>query len=115
MDIIIFFLIFFLGFIFVDTFKSKLSLKDIKNLKFLWVYHLIFGIYVCFFVPTDGVGYWQGAKNLTMQNIKENIATYKGTEFMYVVHYFPSNYLDLSYFSGTMIYTLLGFIGICIF
>jgi hypothetical protein len=39
----------------------------------------------------------------------------QGTYFIYALNYYPSNILDLSYFTGTMIYSLIGFIGFTYF
>jgi hypothetical protein len=39
----------------------------------------------------------------------------QGTNFMYALNYIPSNILGLSYFTGTIMYSVIGFIGVTYF
>ena len=99
MDIIFLIGFLFIGFLFVQNFKKSLNKFEIKYLNILWVYHLIFGVYVALFISTDARGYWFLAKEISWEFFLLNISNSKGTNFMYVIHYFPSNFLGLSYFS----------------
>ncbi len=115
MDFIFLIGILFIGFVFVQNLKKRLNKFEFKYLNILWVYHLIFGVYVAMFVATDARGYWFLAKEISWEFFLYNITSSKGTNFMYAIHYFPANLLGLSYFSGTMLYTFIGFIGISCF
>ena len=115
MDIIFLIGFLFIGFLFVQNFKKSLNKFEIKYLNILWVYHLIFGVYVALFISTDARGYWFLAKEISWEFFLLNISNSKGTNFMYAIHYFPSNFLGLSYFSGTILYAFIGFIGISCF
>jgi hypothetical protein len=115
MDIFFIILIIGLGFLFINSFKSQLSSNNILTLKQLFFYHLLFGTYYCFFIKGDASGYWNSSKNYTYQQVQEYLSESKGTFFLYALNYFPSNVLDLSYFTGTMLYSLIGFIGLVYF
>ena len=115
MDIFFIALIIVFGFLFINSFKSQLNSKNIKTLKNLFFYHLFFGTYYCFFIKGDSSGYWNASKNFNLQEVQEYLVDAKGTYFLYALNYFPSNLLDLTYFSGTMLYSLIGFIGLTYF
>jgi len=104
-----------LGIGFISLFKSEMNMSQMQNLKKLWFFHLIFGVYFCFFVSGDGVGYWRVAKLMSPEDFEMYFSGQKGTYFMFAINYFPSNVLGLSYFTGTMLYTLIGFIGLTCF
>ena len=115
MDYIFVPLIILLGFLFITNFKNKISENNLLTLKKLYLYHIAFGIYFCFFVYGDGIGYWRYAKWMTHSDFVYSLTQDQGTYFIYALNYFPSNVLDLSYFTGTLIYTLIGFIGFTYF
>ena len=112
MDFIIVILVLILGNLFINQFKNNISQGNIQTLKNLFVYHLLFGVYYCFFVLGDAVGYWRQAKTMTEQDFIQSFTEDQGTYFILALNYIPSNVFDLSYFAGTMIYTLIGFIGL---
>lgn len=112
MDFIIVILVLILGNLFINQFKNNISQGNIQTLKNLFVYHLLFGVYYCFFVLGDAVGYWRQAKIMTEQDFIQSFTEDQGTYFILALNYIPSNVFDLSYFAGTMIYTLIGFIGL---
>ncbi|WP_333695462.1 hypothetical protein [Flavobacterium sp.] len=114
MDFIVLFLIVVLGLGFVRLFKSRLSPTALSHLQLLWFYHVVFGIYYCFFIQGDAIGYWEVAKRLNYTEFLYGL-TQKGTYFMFSLNYFPSQVLGLSYFSGTLLYSLIGFMGLCFF
>ncbi len=115
MDFIIVVLVLILGNIFISQFKNKISGANLQTLKNLFIYHLVFGCYYCFFVLGDAVGYWRQAKTMSYHDFVQSFTEDQGTYFILALNYFPSNFLDLSYFAGTMIYTLIGFIGLAYF
>ena len=104
-----------LGYLFVNSFKRKLSQSNLSTLKQLYFYHLLFGIYYYFFVFGDSIGYWRQAKFMTFDSFLYYFKEEQGTYFMYALNYIPSNILDLSYFTGTVMYSVIGFIGLAYF
>lgn len=108
-------LIFVLGYLFIQSFKGKLSEENLIMLKKLFLLHILFGTYFCFFVFGDAIGYWQQSKFMVYSDFVYALTEQQGTYFIYALNYFPSNILDLSYFTGTMLYSLIGFIGLTYF
>ncbi|KGO97171.1 hypothetical protein Q767_00775 [Flavobacterium enshiense DK69] len=72
-------------------------------------------MYYCFFVTGDAAGYWRVAQSMTPEDFDTFIVGEKGTYILFALNYFPAKILGLSYFSGTMLYSLLGFIGMMFF
>jgi hypothetical protein len=110
---IIFTIIF--AYFFIGSFKNSLSKTNFKILKYLFFYHLIFGVYYCFFIQGDAIGYWKASKTMTYQDFLISLTRGQGTYFMYALNFFPANILRLNYFTGTMVYSLIGFIGMTYF
>jgi hypothetical protein len=115
MDFIVLAIIFLLGYVFIQSFATKLSEDNLSTLKRLFVFHIIFGTYFCFFVQGDAIGYWRQAKFMTYSDFVYSLTQNQGTYFIYALNYYPSNVLDLSYFTGTMLYSIIGFIGLTYF
>lgn len=113
-----FFVIFFsllLGLLFVNSLKNQLSGNHIKTLRYLFFYHILFGLYNYFFFGSDPIRYWALAKEISHEQFLEYLTEKSGTYFMLVLDYYPSKILGLSYFTGTMVYTVIGFIAISLF
>ncbi|WP_297509306.1 hypothetical protein [Flavobacterium sp.] len=91
--------------------KKRLSKVNYTNLLFIYFFHLLFGFYYYFFVFGDSIGYWSQAALLERETFYYCLTQQKGTLFIYAINYFPAKILGLSYFTGTMLYTFLGFIG----
>ncbi len=104
-----------LGLVFINSFKSKLCLNNYSTLKQLYFFHLLFGVYYCFFVLGDSVGYWRQPKLMSFNSFLYSFQEEQGTNFMYALNYIPSNILGLSYFTGTIMYSVIGFIGLTYF
>ena len=115
MDILFNILLLFLGYLFISTFKKQLSPNNLSTLKKLALFHILFGIYYCYFGNGDSVGYWNQSKLMDYNDFLYSIKQDQGTFFMYALNYYPSNILNLSYFTGTMMYSLIGFIGLTYF
>jgi len=115
LDLIVVLLIVASGLGFTSVFKDTLPASQLKHLKNLWLYHIVFGLYYCFFVQGDAIGYWRIAQEMTSEDFYKFINEQKGTYFLFAVNYFPAKLLGLSYLSGTMLYTLMGFIGLSYF
>ncbi|MEI7508614.1 MAG: hypothetical protein WCJ62_04040 [Flavobacterium sp.] len=115
MDILFILFIIGLGLLFINSFKTKLESYNISILQKLFFYHLIFGVYYCFFIQGDSIGYWRVPKSINFKQAVEYFHNSEGTFFLIALNYFPSNVLGLSYLSGTMLYSLFGFIGLTYF
>ncbi|MDR0789409.1 MAG: hypothetical protein LBO06_01295 [Bacteroidales bacterium] len=111
MDIILPIIFIALG-IFLPLFFN-ISSKHKEILILLWLYHLIFSVYYCFFLKgVDAFGYWRyAAKKMTPMDFNEQILI-PGTHFMNAICYPFANTLGFSYFSLTLFFSLIGFIGI---
>lgn len=115
MDIFFNVFLFFIGYLFINSFKNKLSPNNLRTLKLLALFHVVFGTYYCFFGNGDSVGYWNQSKVMSYNDFLYSIKEDQGTYFIYALNYYPSNLLGLSYFTGTMLYSLIGFIGLTYF
>ncbi len=115
MDFLITGFIFVLGYLFIQSFATKLSEENLNALKKIFVVHILFGIYFCFFVQGDAIGYWKEAKFMSYEDFIDSLTQGQGTYFVLALNYYPSNILNLSYFTGTMMYSLIGFIGLTYF
>ena len=109
-------LIIVFAYFFINSFKKIIVFKGIRTLTKLFVYHIIFGAYYCFFLIGDANRYLMNPKKMSALDILNFFnLDFKGTYFIYILNYWPSNILGLSYFTGTMIYSFLGFMGITYF
>ena len=115
MDILFNVLLLILGYLFISSFKNKISPNNLRTLKKLALFHILFGTYYCFLASGDSVGYWKQAKLMNYDDFLYSIQEDQGTYFLYALNYYPSNVLGLSYFTGTMMYSLIGFIGLTYF
>jgi len=115
MDILFTVLAIGLGYLFINSFKNKLSKSNLNTLKQLFIYHIVYGIYFYFFILGDAIGYWGYPKKMTYTDFLYSLTEGQGTYFVFAINYYPFNILGLSYFTGTMIYTVIGFIGLTYF
>ncbi len=118
MDIIVIAASIVLGFGAAYYYNKKSSYPNNYFVYLLWIFHIVMGVaYYQFSLtnPADAIGYWFKPKNYSMEDILFFFKRGSGTSFMYVVNYFPSKILGLSYLAGTFIYTLFGFIGLLLF
>lgn len=115
MDILVLLFLIVLGYLFLNQFKNKISENNYINLGYLLLFHLVFGCYFYFFIQGDAIGYWNNSKNLTFEEFIHYFKEDQGTYFLMALNYLPAKVLGLSYFTGTMIYSLIGFIGLTYF
>ncbi len=97
---------------FVDTWLNK---NDKRILSALWMYHLLISLVYVWYVNTiggDAMEYWMHVKQNINTEFSDFVAIGIGTNFMNVLNYLPSRILDLSFITGSLIYTLIGFLGI---
>jgi len=115
MDFAFIILILVIGYLFLGQFKNKVSENNYTNLVYLFIYHIMFGCYFFFFIQGDAISYWRRSKSLNYEEFIHFFKEDQGTYFILALNYLPSSVLDLSYFTGTMLYTLIGFIGLAYF
>lgn len=98
----------------IPFFAKMAGVKNRKYLYYLWYYHLLFGIIFYIYVNANGgdaLGYWRES-NISFS---EHFARGQGTAFMQVFNYAFVEILHLSFFTGSMIYTFIGFMGMMFF
>src|SRR5690606_3964698 len=100
---------------FCNLFKKDLSPTNFNALYFLFFFHLLLGVYYCFFIQGDAIGYWQVPKTYNFEDFWVNLADGEGTSFMMAFNFLFTNLLDMSYLSNTLFFSLLGFIGMTFF
>ena len=116
MDYIIVILALIFGFSLKSRY-SKLGAKEHIILDQLFFYHMvmsfIFYIYVSFNVG-DATTYWSRPKILNFDDLIHKIISGNAgaSEYIYIINYIPSNLLDLSFFTGSILYGVLGYWGI---
>ena len=115
LDVIYIPIIIMLGLGFINVFRSDISDHDEVMLKRLFFYHLLMGVYYCFFILGDAVGYWRLPKTYNFETFKDGLFNGEGTMFMYAFNFLFSNILNMSYLSNTLLYSLFGFMGITFF
>mgnify|MGYP000451076311 CR=1 FL=1 len=113
LDISVCFLVFFLGFNLKYLFDG-FTKRDKKILTQLFFWHLAitiaFHIYATQY-GTDGIMYWFDPKKMQFKDVFARVTEGSATGVMYLINYFPSNILKLSFFTGNFIYGFLGYAG----
>ncbi len=115
LDVLYISTIILLGLGFINLFRSDLTERDQKMLRQLFFFHLLMGVYYCFFIRGDAVGYWRAPKNYSFETFKEGLFNGEGTMFMYAINFPFSNLLNMSYLANTLLFSLFGFMGILFF
>ncbi|MDX1462812.1 MAG: hypothetical protein R3359_07130, partial [Marinirhabdus sp.] len=114
LDISIIVLVVVLGFLAKNTFVEHFSKRENITLNLLWIYHLSFAILYYFYVNStggDARNYWFTVKENTSIGFLDYFQQGFGTYSMYAINYFPSAVLDLSFLTGSIAYSLLGYLG----
>jgi hypothetical protein len=114
MNLIIIFIFIFLGFASKNWFSYKFDSNDKKTLSYLWVFHLFIAIVFYLYVNANGGdarNYWFTVKYFVNKYLTDYLAQGLGTNFMYVINYFPSKILGLSFLAGSIIYAFLGYLA----
>ena len=115
LDLLYITIIIILGLAFISLFRNDLSERDEKMLKYLFFFHLLMGVYYCFFIQGDAIGYWRVPKAYSFETFQEGLFNGEGTMFMYAFNFLFSNLLNMSYLANTLLYSLFGFMGITFF
>jgi hypothetical protein len=118
LNIVISILFIILGFVFITFQSNVLRKSELKQLRWLWIIHVFFSFIFYIYTRTNSAdvnGYWRIAKESSSSDLPMYISKGFGTNIMYLFNYFPAHTLDLSVFTGFVIYAFLGFLGICFF
>lgn len=115
LDLLYIAIIIFLGLGFINLFRADLTERDERMLKYLFYFHLLMGVYYCFFIQGDAVGYWRVPKSYSFETFQEGLFNGEGTMFMYAFNFLFSNLLNMSYLSNTLLFSLFGFMGMTFF
>ena len=88
---------------------------DKKILTWLFLWHIVVGIGYVFYNAISGggdaLGYWNIPKDASWDVLSKSIQSGSASGYIFLINYFPSNVLNLSYFTGSMLYVLLGYSG----
>ena len=103
LDLIYIPIIIVLGLGFINLFSNQLTERDHTMLRYLFFFHLLLGVYYCFFIKGDAVGYWRVPKAYTFDAFKAGLFDGEGTMFMYAFNFMFSNLLNMSYLSNTLL------------
>src|SRR4051794_40579954 len=114
LDVIVCILIFTIGFNLKNWFRG-FSTYDKKILTLLFFWHIIIGIGFVFYTSmsggSDALGYWILQKDRGWNFIVKSIQSGSVSGYIFLINYLPSNVLKLSFFTGSMLYVLLGYTG----
>ena len=111
LDICVCIIVFLLGYNLVNFF-SDLTKNEKSFLRKLFFFHFFIGI--CFSILVGRYGgdaqlYWSFPKMYELNDVFNVIEKGSPSGIVYLINYFPSHILDLSFFTGNMIYSLLYF------
>ncbi|MEZ4874793.1 MAG: hypothetical protein R2793_04920 [Flavobacteriaceae bacterium] len=90
------------------------SPKERKWLLLLFLFHLCITLVFNFYVSANGgdaVKYWNLPKAHSFQEIWGLVVNRRASSFIYFMNYVPSHTLDLSFFTGNLLYSTFGFLG----
>lgn len=104
-----------IGLGFIQLFNKDLSERDHRMLRNLLFFHLLLGVYYCYFIQGDAIGYWRVPRAYTFDTFKEGLFDGEGSMFMYALNFIFSNLLNMSYLSNTLLFSLFGFMGLTFF
>ncbi len=106
-------IVFLVGFNLKNYF-SGFSSKEKKLFTQLFFFHFLIAIVFHFYLVANGgdaFKYWNLPRENSFDHIIGLVVNRKASSFMYLINYFPSAVLDLSLFTGNMIYALFGYLG----
>lgn len=113
LDICICIIVFLIG-INLKNFFPGFNRLDRIWLNRLFFFHFLVASAFHFYVESNGgdaIKYWNLPKNGTFDDIWYLVVNRKASSFMYLFNYFPANTMELTMFTGNMLYALLGYLG----
>src|SRR5690606_35468840 len=106
-------IVFLVGFNLKNWFVD-FSRTERKILSKLFFYHFLIAIAFHFYISHfggDATDYWEAPKLLSFTDVINLARNGSASAILYLINYFPSNTLGLSFFVGNMIYALFGYLG----
>lgn len=118
LDIVVCAVALFFGLNFNKKFKI-FNNYDLKILGRLFVFHLLIGIFFYAYILSsrgDATSYWfvTGYSDFSFDDVLLKMKR-SATGYLLLLNYFPARVLNLSFFTGSMLYTVLGYIGFVYF
>lgn len=101
------------GFNLKHLFRS-FSKQEKRILDLLFLLHLVITIAFNFYIGTNGgdaVFYWDYPKNHSFSEIVDYIERGSASGIIFLINFIPSKVLDLSFLSGNIIFSVLGYLG----
>jgi hypothetical protein len=117
LDVIVIIIFFLAGLNFKMLFRG-FNPYDKKILTSLFFYHLIFGAAYYFYAlsnAADATLYWNVPKDYGFDAVRAQMLRDPATGYIYLLNYIPSKILDLSFFTGFIMYSVLGYCGFVFF
>lgn len=114
LDVLVCIIAIFYGVNFREKF-TYLDTYDKKILNQLFYFHLFAGIIFYFYIQGrgDAVYYWMHPKDVKIAEIWYNVTTRSyASDYVYLLNFFFANTLNLSFFTGSILYCILGYIAI---
>ncbi|MGI9526119.1 MAG: hypothetical protein ACR2MS_03295 [Weeksellaceae bacterium] len=116
MDYIVVILLLTYGYFLKNRYKV-LSTKDFTLLDQLYIYHMLMSFVFYIYINVNGgdaQGYWRLAKEADINVLIEIIlhGNPSASHYVYLLCYVPANVLNLSFFTGSMLFGFLGYWGL---
>jgi hypothetical protein len=118
LDVIFIIAVFVLAQSTITFFSRDKGLKCKKDLQNLWLYHLLFGVIYMVYTLNfggDALNYWSKDSFPYGNTLEIYIEHGAGTAFIHLLNYPFVHVMELSYFTGAMMYAFVGFLGILFF
>ena len=113
LDYVICLLLLFVG-LRVKYWIAGFNAYDKRILGYLFFWHFIIGCAYCYNV-SDGTGdaytYWFAPQNQGWPVVMSYINRGSASGYVYLLNYYPAHVLNLSFFTGSMLYMVLGYIA----
>ncbi len=93
---------------------SDFTKDEKKFLNRLFYYHLAITVLFHLYISYDGgdaIHYWVAPQTIPLAEIWGMVREHYATGIVYFINYFPSKVLQLSFFTGNLMYSTLGFLG----
>ena len=107
-------IIFFILGLNLKSFYKGFSKSEKRTLDKLYLYHIVVAVIFHFYLLNyggDAIFYWEGPKIFTLEEIFELVKDGSSSGFIYLINYIPSKILNLSLFSGNMLFAVIGYWG----
>jgi len=119
-DFVFCFIILIFGYRFIYNFKL-FTRHDVKIIKRLYFYHLLVGLGFYLFIIKNGgdsTNYWFATYDYRFYDFEDvwgKVAKGSATGYLLLINYIPAKVIGLSFFSGSILYTVIGFLGFIYF